>query len=348
MPSEHGVEKAPKVSVCIPSYNHARYIGSSIKSVLAQTFKDWEMIIVDNCSTDNTEEVLKTFADPRIHFHKNETNIGAARNWSRSASLARGEYVAVLQSDDQYLPGMLERSITMLDTHPRVGFVHSSFHRMDSDGNFIDMQQRWEHDQVIDGLNALRLLTKDCYITPSTVVMRRSLFKDLGGFDVRYQYSIDWSMWMRMALSSDVGYIAEPLVLQRPVHPASLTARSIMRKPRLATSEELRLIDEIFGILPASREWREIRHEAYRNIMYRHIVKALWLLHHGETSPFRSEIAYVIRLNRRFPLQYRKVMALWAASVLGTGFPKWLDYQEQAFWQAFRGQRRREPTVIVP
>lgn len=339
---------APKVSVCVPSYNHAHYIGKCIESVLAQTFGDWETIIVDNHSTDNTEEVVRAFVDPRIRFYMNETNIGAARNFNRCASLAHGEYVAFLQSDDQYLPSMLERSAALLDAHTRVGLVHSSFHRIDLNGDFIDTKIRWSHNQIMDGLTAFRMLTRECYITPSTVVMRRTRFNDLGGFDESYRYNLDWSMWMRMALSHDIGYVAEPLVLQRTGHPASLTASSLTRSPHIGTSEELRLIDQIFQSLPASREWSEIRHQAYRNIMYRHIVKALWLLHSGETSLFRSEIAYVIRLNHRFPVQYRKVMALWAASVLGTGFPKWLDYQEQAFWQAFRGQRRREPTVIVP
>lgn len=337
----------PKVSVCIPSYNHALYIGKCIESVLAQTFNDWEMVIVDNRSSDNTQEIVRSFSDNRIRFYVNETNIGAVRNWNRCASLARGEYVAILQSDDQYLPRMLERSTAMLDAHPRVGLIHSSFHRIDSDGNFIDTKRRWDHDQVMDGLTVLGNLTRDCYITPSAVVMRRTWFDDLGGFDERYRYNIDWSMWMRMALSSDIGYIAEPSVLQRTGHPSSLTVTSVIREPHLSTSEELRLLDEIFQRLPASREWREIRHQAYRNIMYRHIVKARWLLHHGQTSLFRSEIAYAIRLNHRFPVQYRKMMGLWAASSLGGGFAKSLDFQEQVFWQTLRGEPRG-PSVVTP
>ena len=335
----------PKVTVCIPSYNHAHYIGKSIESVLSQTFHDWELVISDNCSSDNTEEVVRTFRDPRIRFYKNETNLGAARNWSRCVSLARGEYVAVLQSDDQYLPGMLERSVAVLDAHPQVGLTHCCFHRIDSDGTLFDTKRRWPHDQVMDGLSALKQLITDQYITPSTAVMRRTYFSEVGGFDESYRYNLDWSLWLRMALSYDIGYIAEPLVVQRTGHSDSLTVSTVLRTPRVSLSEELRLIEEIFQRLPSSSEWRDLRLQAYRYIMDRHIVRALELLRRGETSLFRSEIAYVILRNHRFPLQYRKIMALWAASVLGAGFAKWVDSSEQSFWQDFRGELGKRTKV---
>ncbi len=342
---ERESDSTPTVSVCIPSYNHAQYIGKCIESVMAQTLDDWELIIVDNCSYDNTREVVQAFKDPRMRFYPNDRNIGVPRNWNRCASLARGEYVAILQSDDQYLPRMLERSVATLDVSPRVSLVHSGFHRIDSEGNFIDTMRRWDKDRVMDGLTALRQLVTDCYITPSTVVMRRSSFNELGGFDERYRYNIDWSMWMRMALSSDIGYIAEPLVLQRTDHPASLTTRSLTREPHVSTSEQLHLIDEIFERLPLSSEWRDVRRDAYRYVMSRHIDHALWLLHHGENSLFGSEIAHAIRLNHRFPIQYRKMMVLWAASALGGGFGTWLDFQERAFWHDLRGNSITQPGV---
>ena len=342
-------ENMPKVSVCIPSYNHAHYIGECIKSVLEQTFDDWDLVIVDNHSSDNTEEVVRTFADPRIRFFKNETNIGPARNWSRCVSLASGDYVAILQSDDKYLPRMLELSAAMLDAYPRIGLTHSSFHRIDSDGNFIDTKRRWARDQVMDGLTALKQLVTDQYITPSSAVMRRTCFHDVGGFDESYRYNLDWSLWLRLALSCDFGYIAEPLVANRSGHSGSLTVRTVDRRPRVSLSEELRLLEETFERLPATREWRELHRQAYRYVMHRHTIRVLALLHQGETSLFRSEIAYAIRQNHRFPLQYRKIMALCAASVFGAGFARWLDTGEQNFWQALRREpEKREPTRIIP
>src|SRR3972149_3665070 len=109
----------PKVSVCIPSYNHARYIGASIESVLAQSFEDWELVIVDNFSTDDTQAVVKSFRDPRIRSYASDRNVGLVRNWNRCVSLARGEYVGILPADDIYLPRMLERSVGRLDAHPK-------------------------------------------------------------------------------------------------------------------------------------------------------------------------------------------------------------------------------------
>lgn len=347
IPGDPEGQRGPKVSVCIPSYNHGKYIGACIESVLAQIFDDWEMVIVDNSSSDNTQEVVRDFADPRIRFYKNETNIGVARNWNRCGSFARGEYVGFLQSDDQYLPRMLDRSVAFLDARPRVGFTHSSFHRIDSDGNFIDSMSRWGHDHEMDGLTALRQLAMSCYITPSTVVMRRAWFNDVGGFDESFRYNIDWSMWMRLSLFSDVGYIAEPLVRQRTGHPGSVTMSSLIRSPHVGTLEEIRLIDEIFRRLQPPKKWREARRQAHRNIMHRHIMKALWLLHHGETALFRSEMAHAIRLNPSFPFQYRKMMALWGASAFGEKFAKWLDVQEEDFWQVLHA-RPRIQGIVAP
>ena len=349
MLDSHIGNKIPKVSVCVPSYNHARYIGQCIESVLGQTLDDWELVIVDNSSSDNTDDVVRGYRDPRIRFFKNESNIGAARNWKRCASLARGGYVAFLQSDDFYLPQMLERSAGMLDAHPTVGFTHSGFHRIDEEGNHIGTKQQWQANRVMPGLAALRTLAVDNYITPSTVMMRQSSFHDAGGIDESYQYELDWSMWMRLALRGDVAYIAEPLVTQRSGHSGSLTVSRVLRRPRLVTSEDLRLIEEIFRKLPVTEEWCDLRRESYRRLMDRHIHRTLWLLHQGEAAAFRSEIMYAIRRDHEFPFRYRKIMALWVASLAGANLAKWLDFREQIFWQAFQNKPgEREPMLIVP
>ena len=105
------------VSIVMPSYNTAAYISDSINSILAQTHTDWELIIVDDCSTDHTEEIVAGFCDPRIRFIKNETNSGAAISRNRALREAKGKWVAFLDSDDTWEPEKLERQIAFMKEH---------------------------------------------------------------------------------------------------------------------------------------------------------------------------------------------------------------------------------------
>ena len=102
------------VSVIMPSYNTARFIGNSIKSVLNQTYTNWELIIVDDCSTDNTDEVVENFKDKRIKFFKNKKNYGAAFSRNRALKLAEGRWIAFLDSDDLWVNTKLEKQISFM------------------------------------------------------------------------------------------------------------------------------------------------------------------------------------------------------------------------------------------
>ena len=320
----------PKVSVCVPSYNYGHLIGGCIRSVLDQTYEDWELVIVDNHSSDNTSEVVRSVDDSRIRYFENSENIGLVGNWNRCLALAQGEYVGILPADDLYLPRMLERSVEMLDAHPHVGFCHSGFHRIDARGQIVETRQEWDVDQVIPGLSELRKLVLGCYMTPASVVVRRDCFDELGGFDGRFRFEIDWLMWLRIALAHDVAYIAEPLVLQRHQHPGSVTAKTVAGQPRLRTSEDFRILQEVFRKLPPSPEWREIRREAYRRLMNRHLSRAHRLFRLGQMEGFRSELAYAVRKDPSTPFRYRRMMILGAASLLGPRFASIFDSPKEA------------------
>ena len=104
------------VSIIMPSYNTERFIGETVKSVLAQSYTDWELIIVDDCSTDHTDDVIQEFlSDDRIHYIKNEVNSGAAVSRNRALKAARGRWIAFLDSDDLWLPDKLERQVRFME-----------------------------------------------------------------------------------------------------------------------------------------------------------------------------------------------------------------------------------------
>lgn len=122
------------VSVIMPSWNTAEYIGDSIQSVLNQTYSNWELLIVDDCSSDNTDEVVKSFQDERIIYLKNEKNSGAALTRNRALREAKGEWIAFLDSDDLWSPQKLEHQISFMKEHGYV-FSYHEYEKIDEQSN---------------------------------------------------------------------------------------------------------------------------------------------------------------------------------------------------------------------
>jgi hypothetical protein len=190
---------------------------------------------------------------------------------------------------------------------------------------------------MMAGLEALRNnLVGANFAIPPAVLMRRGCFERAGGYDETYQWIIDWVLYSRACLLYDVGYIAEPLASHRYQHPTSESVRKI-QVPRLATSEELRLFQEIFSAVSADPEWRALRRDSLGSIVDRHVSRTHRLLSQGDGERFRSELLYAFSIDRRLALRYRKMMVLWLASLFSTGFARNLDNLERGFFRALRG-----------
>lgn len=221
---------SPKVSVCIPVYNGSEYIAESIDSVLVQTYKDFELIVCDNCSTDNTEEIVRSFNDSRIRYVRNQKNLGGVGNANRCLELALGDYIYILHHDDCMMPDNLERKVRLLDEHPDVGFVHSNLLLIDSKGEVI-ASNIWNedsrHDYIENGIKVFQRFVTDlphgANIFIGAVLARRECYVRIGGFSPELPYCDDSEMWMRMALFFNVACIGTPLLKYR-VHPASATS----------------------------------------------------------------------------------------------------------------------------
>jgi glycosyltransferase involved in cell wall biosynthesis len=223
----------PKVSVCIPVFNGANYIAASIDSVLGQTFEDFELIVCDNCSTDGTADIVRSYRDPRVSYTRNAMNLGVAGNFNRCLELARCEYVCIWHHDDIMLPENLELKVRVLDQRPSVGFVHSNILLIDGEGRPLERQ--WNADSSRDyiepGLSVFRryvahMLTGVGMIFMGAVVTRRVCYERLGGFLTELPNCHDNEMWMRIALYYDVACLATPLVKWRQ-HAASTSNASV-------------------------------------------------------------------------------------------------------------------------
>ena len=134
VPASRMGSHGPRVSVCIPVRNGADYIAECLESVLAQTFGDFELLVVDNCSTDDTETIVRRYTDRRLRYIRNAKNLGLVGNANRCLQLASSEYVGLFHHDDVMLPENLARKVSVLDAHPGVGFVHSNVLLIDQKG----------------------------------------------------------------------------------------------------------------------------------------------------------------------------------------------------------------------
>ncbi|MDW8101172.1 MAG: glycosyltransferase [Anaerolineae bacterium] len=217
----------PRVSVIIPSYNHAQYIGEAVESVLQQTEDDTELIIVDDGSTDNTSLVLRRFTDPRMRVIFQEHQ-GAHAALNRGLQEARGRYLAILNSDDLYHPRRLEKLLAELERNPDFGLIGSYIEVIDARGNSLGVKRSYrnlepwilpEPEKSFRVTNDARgvLLTENFYATTSNFVFRRDLYEQIGGFRP-LRYTHDWDFLLRSALVTTLEIFPEPLLKYR-VHP---------------------------------------------------------------------------------------------------------------------------------
>lgn len=186
----------PLVSVIIPTYNAASYIREAVDSALAQTYQNFEVIVVDDGSTDNTAEVLAPYIKEKkiIYIHQENKGLPAARNTAIKAS--HGEFVALLDSDDIFLPNKLERQVSYLMQHPECGVCYCEFTHFYEENPkklFRLNYKYYSGDDVFP--NLLRMN----FIGPLGVVLRRSEMDRVGLFNETYRRSEDWEYWLRLA-----------------------------------------------------------------------------------------------------------------------------------------------------
>jgi len=209
----------PKVSVIIPTFNCERFIGEAIESVLAQTYRDFELIVVDDGSEDKTAERVKQYGDKLTYL--NQPNSGQARARNLGYTHSSGEYLAFLDSDDQWYPQMLEIEIQALDANPKVGLVYSDVDLIDEDGKLLQQHYLAQRAQRKKPFNSI--IGYHWIPYPSASLKRRSIFEKAGCFDVSfYKGGEDVLLWAKMYRLADFLRIPQSLA-QRRIHGHQVT-----------------------------------------------------------------------------------------------------------------------------
>lgn len=191
----------PKVSVVIKSYNHAAYIGQTIRSILEQSFQDFEIIVTDDGSTDGTPDIVRQFSDSRIKLEVLPRNHGISLAMNLSIARATGEYIAILNSDDFALPGRLEKQVNFLDSRPDVSVVVGLPMPVDDDGkpcepyNDFDRPLSFPDFKTATWLNSF-FFKGNCICAP-TAMIRRSVYMDIGEYNPKLTNIQDFDIWIR-------------------------------------------------------------------------------------------------------------------------------------------------------
>ena len=205
----------PLVSVCIPVYNGESLISECISSVLEQTCNRYELLIVDNGSTDKTAEIIAKFRDPRIRYVRNEVNIGSIANFNRCIELARGELFFLLPHDDRLHPNSLATFVTVFDDYPDVGLVYSAFYTIDQAGDQLDFVANHSEDKLLPGPDTIQDVV-DHFHPIQLPMARTSILRSLGGFDSTFACFTDIHLWVRVVFGGwSAYYVCEPLSSHR-------------------------------------------------------------------------------------------------------------------------------------
>jgi len=255
------VAPAPKVSVVIPTYNRRRLLGEALDSIWTQTFADYEVIVVDDGSADDTLAYLEAVQEPRLRFFSEpHRGISAAANAGLRA--ARGEFVARLDSDDLWTPDMLATELPALEARPEAGFVYARMRRVDEQGRPTD--RVFGQPPRFPNHLLKSLVWEDC-TTHCTVIARRDLLEKIGGYDESLPANEDWDLMLRMAARRPYVFVDRVTAFYR-WHAGNSTTKAQSPLFDQALKSRRRVLDRVYEALDLPPEVRAIRGQAYSNI----------------------------------------------------------------------------------
>ncbi len=224
----------PLVTVFIPAYNAGSFVAQAVNSVLAQSYPHYELIVIDDGSTDDTAAVLAPYrAEPKVRLYRNPDNIGMAPTWNMGLKLAQGQLVAKLDADDFYEPNYLQTVVDFWRKQPQAGLIFSGLNLIYPDGR-REAEMFSLRSWVRNRESFLPTLLQLCMLRSPTICVRRDCYDHVGGFIEQMQIHADWEMWVRLAAHYPVGFIARRLANYRMAYGQNVTAQAALNGNSMA------------------------------------------------------------------------------------------------------------------
>jgi GT2 family glycosyltransferase len=278
-PREPVIMSAPTVSVSIPTYNRPGFVEQAIRSCLAQTYQDFEIVVSDNSTNDETASLVQRIGSSKIRYFRNPGNLGSFQNLTLAVERAQGRYIKLLMDDDLMKPRSLERSVAIMESHPRVGVVMSPLDIVDEKGQpvtprfYLIKKMRLlypyrQADCVVRGAVILRDFLTRIYpcCVPSGLLYRRECFEQLGSFDPSADFACDVELCMRFATHYDFYYIAEPLNSWRfntESDTVQIHKRGLKNSVFYALAQQYLASPDVLALFPEQTHKRLIRQSYY-------------------------------------------------------------------------------------
>jgi glycosyltransferase involved in cell wall biosynthesis len=284
----------PKVSIILPCYNGARWISQSIESVLAQTYNDLELIIIDDGSKDNSREIISSYLyDKRIHYIYQE-NKGFSSALNEGIRESTGDFIGFIGQDDLYMPNKLQIQVKYLNEHKNIDLVHSNYCFIDSNGQVIGVRDM-KVPKFSSRWKMIEYLFINNFIGFETVLVRRNCFDEVGLFDERMTGFSDHDMWLRIAGKFNIAYINLILVKKRK-HERQLSR----------TAFEKCLRDEFLMINKAIKQYPFLRKAIGKKLAGLYYSSGITLLEKGAKEEAKQKFLKVIQYR---PWKFKAVIA---------------------------------------
>lgn len=215
------LQSSPKVTVLLPVFNAEPFLSESVESILGQSFTDFELLAINDGSTDRSREILAAFSDPRLVIVDNDGNRGLIYTLNHGIAVARGEYIARMDADDIAVANRFEKQIAFLDAHPQVALLGSWAELIDCAGKYIQLRQTPVGNKNIQE----SLLAVNCFIH-SSVMFRTAIVREAGGYRQDAIHAEDYEMWLRITENNEADNLPEPLIRYR-IHLSQISQRQL-------------------------------------------------------------------------------------------------------------------------
>lgn len=282
-----------KVSVIIPAYNAERFVKAAIDSVLAQTFQDFEILVVDDGSTDETKNILAQYGDKIRYLYKDNGGVSKARNYG--IERAEGKYVAFLDADDVWLPEKLEKQFALLESNPSYGLCYSATERVDENlahKKYIEANEYEDYCEAL--LLNLNIVAGSC----SSAMVKREVLLQTSGFDAQFSTCADWEFWLRLSLLTKFVPLPEYLVKYREV------TGSMSSNPYVSKKDTLGVLYKFFALPDLPEKYRRLKNKAISNNL---MVVSGEFLHNGKIG---ESVKCMLQSIRLYPANIKRPLGL--------------------------------------
>lgn len=231
------MEEEIKISVIIPIYNAEHHLYQAIKSVLDQSFEDFEILAINDGSTDTSLNILYSFKDKRLKIINNSNNRGIIYSLNRGIELAKGKYIARMDADDIAKPDRFGLQVDFLENNPNVALVGGCAELIDQDGHIFDgLTVPLSHDEIFQNI-----FSSNCFIHPS-VMLHTSSVRDLGGYNSTAIHAEDYDLWLRIIKKYQVSNLKDSLIQYR-IHPSQVSQKKIKQQRKSADTARFKAFE---------------------------------------------------------------------------------------------------------